>query len=232
MSLNFPKELIRASSGGGAPFETSLYDSGNNLLISITTNIPNNWNDFNTPYNATRLEVGTSCTTIGNNAFDSCTGLTGTLTIPDSVTSIGEYAFYLCANLTGSLTIGNNVTTIGPNAFQFLTGLTGDLVIPDNVTVIGYASFYQCTGLTGSLIIPNSVTTIGQYAFYNSNQLTAAYFNCPASSWTSTSALTNTTLLANIYVHTNYVAGYDAAWKTAQGTAATVSTWTNYPTIP
>jgi len=33
-------------------------------------------------------------------------------------------------------------------------------------------------------------------------------------------------------VHTNYVAGYDAAWKTAQNTSATVSTWTNYPNIP
>jgi hypothetical protein len=44
-------------------------------------------------------------TTIGEQAFLSCTGLTS-VTIPNSVTSIGEYAFYGCDGLT-ILTIEN-----------------------------------------------------------------------------------------------------------------------------
>ena len=56
-----------------------------------------------------------SVTTIGNEAFASCDGLTS-VTIPNSVTSIGEWAFEGCTGLT-SVTIPNSVTTIGNNAF-------------------------------------------------------------------------------------------------------------------
>ena len=40
-----------------------------------------------------------SVTSIGNEAFYGCTGLTS-ITIPDSVTSIGGWAFYYCSGLT------------------------------------------------------------------------------------------------------------------------------------
>ena len=45
------------------------------------------------------------------------------ITIPDSVTSIGQYAFDGCTGLT-SITIGNSVTSIGQYAFKGCTGLT------------------------------------------------------------------------------------------------------------
>lgn len=112
-----------------------------------------------------------SVTTIGNNAFQYCNGLTGTLTIPNSVTTIGESACYNCIGLTG-LTIPNSVTTIGQGAFYNCTGLTGTLTIPNSVTTIDEHAFYNCTSLTGTLTIPNSVTTIGKSAFYNCKSLT------------------------------------------------------------
>ena len=40
-------------------------------------------------------------------AFHSCSGLTGSLTIPNSVTRIGLQAFEDCSGFTGSLVIGN-----------------------------------------------------------------------------------------------------------------------------
>ena len=58
-----------------------------------------------------------SVTSLGNNAFWGCSGLTS-VTIPNSVTSIGDKAFYYCRGLT-SVTIPNSVTSIGKSAFSF-----------------------------------------------------------------------------------------------------------------
>ena len=46
------------------------------------------------------LVIGTSCTSIGSNAFHYCSALTGDLVIPDSVTSIGSMLLD-CFGLTG-----------------------------------------------------------------------------------------------------------------------------------
>ena len=52
------------------------------------------------------------------------------------VTSIDSYAFKDCSGLTGSLTIPNSVTEIGSAAFSGCSGLTGDLTFPTSVTSI------------------------------------------------------------------------------------------------
>lgn len=98
----------------------------------------------------TALQLSNSLTRIPEYAFDGCSGLTGTLTIPESVTEIGYYAFQGCKNLTGPLTIPNQVKKIGKGAFEECTGLTGNLTIPENVTTIDQNAFYDC-GFTGSV---------------------------------------------------------------------------------
>ena len=105
--------------------------------------------------------IPNSVTSIGDNAFYDCNGLTS-ITIPDSVTSIGEGAFYDCFSLT-SITIPDSVTSIGERVFSYCTGLTS-ITIPDSVTSIGGGAFSDCTGLT-SITIPDSVTSIGNSAF-------------------------------------------------------------------
>ena len=102
-----------------------------------------------------------SVTSIGEWAFDNCTGLTN-IYIPNSVTSIGKGAFYLCSGLT-SVTIPDSVTSIGEGAFWGCTSLT-NITIPNSVTSIGDGAFADCSGLA-SIDIPNSVTTIGDNAF-------------------------------------------------------------------
>ena len=112
--------------------------------------------------------VITGGTSIGESAFERCTGLTS-ITIPGSVTSIGNSAFERCTDLA-SITIPNSVTSIGDSAFSGCTGLTS-ITIPDSVTSI-VGAFSGCTGLT-SIIIPNSVTSIGDFAFHNCTGLTS-----------------------------------------------------------
>jgi sorbitol-specific phosphotransferase system component IIA len=154
------------------------------------------------PASASCNSTSYSVTTIGNYAFDQCTGL-GSITIPNSVTSIGSYAFYGCTGLT-NITIPTSVTTIGKYAFTLNSCLfyvngnslnfsskddvlynkdqttliqcpvskTGSIVIPSSVTAIGDGAFENCYGLT-SVILPNSVTYIGNYAFESCTDLTS-----------------------------------------------------------
>ncbi len=102
-----------------------------------------------------------SVTSIGDNAFYGCSGLTS-VTIPNSVTSIGDNAFYGCSGLT-SVTIPNSVTSIGYEAFYDCVGLTS-VTIPNSVISIGDGAFDGCAALT-SVTIPNSVISIADRTF-------------------------------------------------------------------
>ena len=115
-------------------------------------------------YNGTTYSV----TSIGDDTFDSCTGLTS-IVIPNSVTSIGDGAFTYCSRLT-SIVIPNSVTSIGSTAFYYCNSLTS-IEIPNSVTNIGELTFYQCSSLT-SIVIGNSVTSIGDNAFEGCYSLT------------------------------------------------------------
>ena len=117
----------------------------------------------------TSIDIPNSVTSIGNSSFNGCTGLTS-VTFGNSVTSIGEFAFYDCSGLT-SVEIPNSMTSIGDSAFEGCTGLTF-VTIPNSVTSISNCAFWGCSGLT-SITIPNSVTSIGVGAFFGCSGLTS-----------------------------------------------------------
>ena len=130
------------------------------------------WDGFTKPTGNISLPSTAMCnsiiyqvTKIGDYAFYGCSGLTGSLIIPNSVTSIGQFAFSYCTGFT-SLDLGNSLTVIEQNAFTFCSGFTGSLNIPNSVREIHVGAFQHCTGFNGSLTIPNSVTVIYAAAFY------------------------------------------------------------------
>ncbi len=112
------------------------------------------YSDENTE--VTDLVIPNSVTSIGDNAFKGCDGLTS-VTIPNSVTSIGRYAFQQCSGLT-SVTIGNSVTSIRDYAFSGCSGLTS-VTIGNGVTSIGEHAFRGCS--LGRVILPDNITFLG-----------------------------------------------------------------------
>ena len=184
-------ELDSSTKTASVTYTGSSSDSDNSYSGDIT--IPASVNYSGTTY---------SVTSIGNEAFLGCTGLTS-ITIPSSVTSIGNWAFCRCSSLT-SITIPNSVTSIGNYAFCECTGLTS-IAIPSSVTSISYGAFADCSSLTSIKVeagntkydsrdncnaiietasntlvagcktttIPESVTSIGDEAFYGCTGLTS-----------------------------------------------------------
>jgi hypothetical protein len=138
--------------------------------------------------------IPNSVISIGNYAFQNCTGLTSII-IPNSVITIGSNAFSGCSNLT-SITIPNSVTTIGGNAFSGCIGLTS-LTIPNSVTYL--SGFSGCIGLT-SIVIPNSVTTIGSYAFSGCKNLTSVTIGSGVKTIENL-PFSNCTELTDVYCH-------------------------------
>jgi hypothetical protein len=109
-------------------------------------------------------------TTIGIGAFLGCSGLTS-INIPSSVTTIGNNAFANCC--LSSITVDRNNkkydsrdncnAVIETNNNRLVLGCK-KTVIPNSVTEIGRNAFYWCECLI-SINIPNSVKKIGKFAF-------------------------------------------------------------------
>lgn len=147
---------------------TYTLDSNGVLTISGTGDMQNSSFGWNKKQIKSVI-INDGVTSIGDSAFDNCTGLTS-VTIPDSVTSIGSSAFNGCSGLT-SVTIPDSVTSIGSSAFHGCYGLTS-LIIPDSVTNISDSAFSNCTSLT-SVTIPDSIISIGDSAFSRCDGLTS-----------------------------------------------------------
>ncbi len=110
----------------------------------------------------------TDCTMIPDGAFQSNGTLMG-IKLPQSLQSIGNDAFNGCRALCGSITLPETVETVGDYAFQNCR-LLEEILFSGSLARIGDYAFYGCSGLQYAYI-PDSIEEIGRYAFSGCNSL-------------------------------------------------------------
>ena len=165
----FPKELCEDVIIDGVsvgPINTYTFTAGKHIveyaMKDETKVVDTQFFDFDI-LGIESVEIPDSVTSIGDNAFVGCSGLTA-FKLPIDITSIGYGAFVGCSGLkTVDLTSYSKLTSIGSEAFTYCTGLTS-ITIPDSVTSIGSEAFTDCTGLT-AFKLPIDITSIGSGAF-------------------------------------------------------------------
>ena len=143
-------------------------------------------------------------TSIATSAFNGCSKLSGTLTIPNAVTSMGNYAFKDCEKLSKIASLGG-LTKIPQEAFRNDSGLNGsDYPDMSRIESIGKNAFNYCKmggtvkldSLTGTsncdsafnaaaitnVIFPRrDINLTGNWMFQDCTKLTGVYFPGPDS---------------------------------------------------
>ena len=207
--INLPSSLTSIGEGafqGCTNLQPSVTDQGVEYLGNSDNPYLVLWNG--TGITTSSYTINEKCKFIYYSAFNDCRGLTS-ITLPSSLTSIGERAFQGCSGLEtleykgtieqwlsidfdsgwmnddshtfhtfivngGELTnlvVPEGVTRIGSSAFAGCSGLTEvDLSQCTSLTSIGDSAFRNCSGLT-SITLLSSLTSIGDFAFWNCSGL-------------------------------------------------------------
>ena len=114
-----------------------------NFLIDSSINSIEKY-AFDACRNLTGISGGENLNSIGDNAFNGCTGITS-LTL--NCNTIGKNAFIGCSNLS-NLTINNGVASIGENAFANCTALETVTYNNEGNAIKGII-FSNCNALSG-----------------------------------------------------------------------------------
>lgn len=164
-SLMLARKLGGGASGGGSDADKYFEGDYEDVVLPNATKIkPYAFYQDKTLKNITMPKV----TSIGNNAFNSCSNLALT-SLPEGITSIESGAFRYCSNL--ALTeLHAGITSIGSGVFNGCTKLALT-ELPAGIANIGTSAFFGCTALT-SLTFKGKPTIISDSAFSYCTNLT------------------------------------------------------------
>ncbi len=126
----------------------------------------------------TSVTIPNNVTSIGEEAFDGCTGLTSVVWNAKKCggwSSVYYSPFYSARGNITSFTFGNEVDSIPSYLCSGMSNLTS-ITIPNSVTIIGEYAFEGCTNIQ-KFTFPANLTTIGYYALKGCTSLTSVVWN-------------------------------------------------------
>ena len=165
--------LVSGSKSGSLTIPSSITVSGTSYTVTeISDGAFEAWTDL------TSVTFPSTLTRIGVEAFQSCTGLAGSLSLLNTALKTVDYsAFYGCRSLT-TVTLPKSLTTLSEYAFDGCSGLsTVTFNSPDSGTGLTYipeCAFRNCTSLT-TVTLPYEVIAIDDEAFRNCTKLKTVY---------------------------------------------------------
>lgn len=155
---------------------TFVDDDPENAAVYTLTGIGAGAFEGCTEIKSVTFDPGSEINIIAAKAFSGCSGITGSINIPNSVSSIGANAFDGCSSVT-AVSVGSSVTSIGEYAFRGCNALT-KAEFPSLEALCGIsfgdtnANPLSCAGhlyVGGQevldLVVPNSITAIADATF-------------------------------------------------------------------
>ena len=141
------------------------------LSEAILTEIPDNAFDGKGWLNSVILPEGIR--RIGSYAFQGTN--IRRINIPSTVTTIGRNAFISTPLQYLTFANGSQLTSIEKYAFKSCSSLQ-EVVLPEKVTSIGYGAFDLCSSVK-KVEMPNTVTFLGAYAFASCRNMKSIHFS-------------------------------------------------------
>lgn len=153
---------------------------------------------------------------IDKEGFANCDSLTSSVTIPSTVTTLGEDAFYSCGGLT-TLTFAadSKLNYIGETAF--CGAAIKNISLPASVKTLAPKVFYNCPSLETATFASGCTATLDRLVFGASNALKSVTIAkgmvLGESTFYSTFALTTLTFLGTTAEFNTAKASYHSNWR-------------------